>query len=73
VNIGAVPEIVDEGVTGCSRPAQRGLPAAVRGAVALDRGRVRARAEARFGARRMAEGYVRVYEALAARAPGGAR
>jgi glycosyltransferase involved in cell wall biosynthesis len=73
VNIGAVPEIVDEGVTGCLAAGPEGLPAAVRGAVALDRGRVRARAEARFGARRMAEGYVRVYEALAGARAGGAR
>jgi glycosyltransferase involved in cell wall biosynthesis len=60
--IGAVPEVVDEGVTGCLADDAASLPRAVQGAIALDRARVRAHAAARFDARRMGAEYVRVYQ-----------
>ena len=66
VGVGAVAEIVDEGVTGCIAPTAAALVPAVRRALALDRAAVRAHAERRFCARRMAEGYVRVYESVVA-------
>jgi glycosyltransferase involved in cell wall biosynthesis len=68
--LGATPEVVDEGVTGCLADDARSLPAAVLGALALDRGRVRARAESRFDARRMAAEYARVYARACAEAGG---
>jgi glycosyltransferase involved in cell wall biosynthesis len=66
VGVGAVDEVVDEGVTGCIAPTPAELAPAVRRALSLDRAGVRAHAERRFCARRMAEGYVRVYEAAIA-------
>jgi glycosyltransferase involved in cell wall biosynthesis len=62
--IGAVPEIVDEGITGYTGGDAGNLASLVQAAIALDRGRVRQRAEARFSADRMARDYLRVYEFL---------
>ena len=62
--IGAVPEIVTPGETGALATVDV-MAAAVARAVRLDRRRVRAAAVARFGVRRMAEDYLRVYEAAA--------
>jgi glycosyltransferase involved in cell wall biosynthesis len=60
MRLGAVPEIVEDGVTGhCAELAEE-FPQAVRAALALDRRRVRARAEARFTAARMALEYERL-------------
>lgn len=67
LRIGAVPELVDEGVTGCIAANAEELPDALRRSFALDRRLVRARAEARFSPDRMAREYVEVYEALVAR------
>jgi glycosyltransferase involved in cell wall biosynthesis len=61
---GAVAEIVDEGVTGHAADTVKELSHAVRAALALDRGRVRARAESRFTAERMAREYAQLYERL---------
>lgn len=66
IGIGAVPEIVDEGVTGSCSPDAETFPAAVLAALALDRAGVRARAEQRFSVRRMAEAYVELFEHLIA-------
>jgi glycosyltransferase involved in cell wall biosynthesis len=66
LSLGAVPEIVDEDVTGCTAAAAA-FPQAVARALALDRRLVRQRAEARFSAERMARAYVEVYQ----RAAGG--
>jgi glycosyltransferase involved in cell wall biosynthesis len=61
---GAVPEVVDEGVTGyCADSAEDFTGQALR-TFALDRRGVRARAEERFSGRRMAEQYVQVYRRL---------
>jgi glycosyltransferase involved in cell wall biosynthesis len=64
--LGAVPEIVDDGVTGFIAPDLESLAARVPDAVALDRARVREVATARFDYRRMADGYEAVYRRLAA-------
>jgi glycosyltransferase involved in cell wall biosynthesis len=64
--LGAVPEVVDEGVTGyLAEPG--GLSANIERAIALDRRLVRARAEERFSGERMAREYLSVYEKAIAR------
>ena len=65
LRIGAVPELVDEGVTGACADGAGGLPDALARALALDRGAVRRRAVARFSGARMARDYARLYERLA--------
>jgi glycosyltransferase involved in cell wall biosynthesis len=59
--LGAVGEVVDDGVTGFAAGSEEELSAALPGVLGLDRRAVRARAEGRFSARRMAEDYVAVY------------
>jgi glycosyltransferase involved in cell wall biosynthesis len=63
--IGAVPEIIDEGVTGYTAESMDDFAAGMMRAFALDRRRVRDWAEARFSARRMAQQYAEVYQHLA--------
>lgn len=60
---GAVPEIIDEGVTGFVADSDTVL-AAVRRAPALDRSGVRRRFEERFSVERMARGYVELYDGV---------
>jgi glycosyltransferase involved in cell wall biosynthesis len=62
---GAVREVVDEGITGAVFESLDALVAGLPGVLALDRGRVRARAVERFGADRMVYAYVYVYRQLA--------
>ena len=62
IRLGAVPEIVQDGLTGCTAEAMAGFPEAVRRAMNLDRQAVRREAEARFSPETMARAYVRVYE-----------
>ena len=64
---GAVPELVDDGVTGGVFETLDDLVAGLPRVAALDRARVRARAVERFGPDRMVDGYVAVYATLAAR------
>jgi glycosyltransferase involved in cell wall biosynthesis len=59
---GAVPEIVDQGVTGMIVEAPEELGRALSIATKLDRRAVRARALSRFSAGRMASEYLRTYE-----------
>ena len=66
---GAVPEIIDHGVTGVVVNSIDEAVAAVEHIGRLDRGRVRARFEERFTAARMAQDYVSVYEALGEERP----
>jgi glycosyltransferase involved in cell wall biosynthesis len=61
---GSMPEVVDEGVTGFLARDVATAVDAVEAAVRLDRAAVRARCSARFGAARMVEDYLRVYERL---------
>jgi glycosyltransferase involved in cell wall biosynthesis len=58
---GAVPELVEEGVTGLTAPTWEGLPELVRPAAALDRAAVRREAERRFDFRRMVDDYEALY------------
>ncbi len=64
LRIGAVPELVDEGVTGACADAPDALPDAIARAVGLDRAGVHRRATARFSGERMAREYAAVYEWL---------
>jgi glycosyltransferase involved in cell wall biosynthesis len=64
---GAVPEVVDEGVTGFVVDDVAGAIAAVRRAGALDRRAIRAHAARRFSRDRMVDDYLRVYERVLAR------
>jgi glycosyltransferase involved in cell wall biosynthesis len=63
--VGAVPEIVEQGVGGRWVPPGEGLAEAVRSAVQLDRSRVREAAVERFDYRRMVDAYERLYRRLA--------
>jgi glycosyltransferase involved in cell wall biosynthesis len=63
---GAMPEIVDEGVTGLLVDGVASAAAAVDAAAALDRAAIRRVAERRFGAARMVDEYLAVYERLIA-------
>jgi glycosyltransferase involved in cell wall biosynthesis len=64
VRLGAVPEIVEEGVTGFTSASLTELQDTVPKCFALDRRRIRAAAEDRFSAARMAAGYAAAYEEL---------
>jgi glycosyltransferase involved in cell wall biosynthesis len=66
-SLGAVPEIVDEGITGCVANALADLPRQIENAIALDRQLVHRRAEQRFSGERMAREYVDVYEGVRGR------
>ncbi len=68
MRLGAVPEVVDEGVTGCTGATPEEFVAAIPRAFALDRRRIREVAEARFSAERMARDYVAIYERVIAEA-----
>lgn len=64
LRLGAVPEIIDEGVTGCSAVSVEEFGDQVVHALALNRRWIREQAESRFSAERMAREYLRVYERL---------
>ena len=66
MRLGAVPEVVEEGVTGYSVESLAELPEALSKCYALDRRRVRQAAERRFSAARMACDYLHVYEQVLA-------
>jgi glycosyltransferase involved in cell wall biosynthesis len=63
---GSMPEVVDEGVTGFLVDGIDSAAATVDVAAALDRGAIRRVAERRFGAARMVDDYLAVYERLIA-------
>jgi glycosyltransferase involved in cell wall biosynthesis len=63
-NCGSVPEVIDDGLTGFIVRDEAAAVAAVNKVHRLDRTAVRATFDRRFTARRMAEDYVGVYEAL---------
>jgi glycosyltransferase involved in cell wall biosynthesis len=63
---GAMPEVVDEGVTGLLVDDVAAAARAVEVAAALDRGVIRRVVERRFGAARMVEDYLAVYERVLA-------
>ena len=64
MRMGAVPEIVDEGVTGFTGSSLEELQRIVPKCSTLDRRRIREIAEERFSASRMAASYVAAYEQL---------
>jgi len=64
-NHGSVPEILEDGLTGCIVENEQAAVAAIERAARLPRGPIRQRFEQRFTARRMAEDYLRVYDELA--------
>jgi glycosyltransferase involved in cell wall biosynthesis len=67
---GSVPEVVEHGQTGFVVDDEAGALAAIDRLRELDRHQVRKRFEARFGSRRMAKDYQRIYGSLVrARAP----
>jgi glycosyltransferase involved in cell wall biosynthesis len=59
--VGAVPEIVQEGVTGLTAPTWEGLAELVPAAIGLDRARVRREAERRFDIERMIDAHEELY------------
>jgi glycosyltransferase involved in cell wall biosynthesis len=61
---GAVPELIDDGVTGYVRHDRRGLVRALRDVADLDRGKCRIVAEQRFSMQRMAADHAEAYRAL---------
>lgn len=64
MRLGAVPEIVEEGVTGYSAVTADEFPKAIESALRLDRYQVRRQAENRFSAEHMAREYAALYERL---------
>jgi glycosyltransferase involved in cell wall biosynthesis len=64
---GAVPEVVEDGVTGFVVDSTDAAVAAARAIPTLDRMRIRQRFEARFLASRMTQDYLTVYRALGRR------
>jgi len=66
MRLGAVPEIVEEGVTGFTASSGEELQQVIPKCFALDRRRIRGEAERRFSATQMAREYVKVYEQVAA-------
>ncbi len=67
MRLGAVPEIVDEGITGNTAGSREEFLQAATKCLKLDRRRIRRQAERRFSVERMAGEYARVYEKVAAR------
>ncbi len=65
-NRGSVPEIVEDGVSGFIVEDETGAMSAVSRLGELSRDTVRARFDARFTAKRMAEDYLSIYRSLAA-------
>src|SRR5207244_3991092 len=66
VSLGAVPEVVTDGVTGCLADSAEALAGCVRDALKLGRARVRREAVARFDYRRMVDQCEALYRRLAA-------
>lgn len=65
MRLGAAPEIIEEGVGGCTASAAKEFPEAIRRCLLLDRQVIHARARKEFSCERMARSYARVYELCA--------
>ena len=61
---GSVPEVIDDGITGFVVPGRSEAAAVIGRLSKLDRREVRMQFEKRFTAKRMAQEYLRRYEAL---------
>ena len=70
---GSVPEVIDDGITGYHAGVIDALVELVPKALELDRAKVRAHAEARFGFRAMTDAYVDLYRQLIAAGPRATR
>ncbi|HEX7942688.1 MAG TPA: glycosyltransferase, partial [Gemmatimonadaceae bacterium] len=70
LNRGAVPEIVDHGVTGGIFDDLDAMARGLESVLSLDRSRVRARAVERFGVMPMVDGYVDAFRAIIAQHQG---
>jgi glycosyltransferase involved in cell wall biosynthesis len=68
IPLGAVPEIVDPGVTGFLAADAASVPAAIESCLTLSREQVREVARRRFHYRRMVDDHERLYEQILARA-----
>ncbi|HXD73933.1 MAG TPA: glycosyltransferase, partial [Vicinamibacterales bacterium] len=68
LDLGAVREVVDEGVTGRVFDTLDEMAAGLTSVFALDRRRIRERAVERFGVQRMVNEYVAIYERIIRRA-----
>jgi glycosyltransferase involved in cell wall biosynthesis len=66
LHLGAVPEIVEQGVSGFMAATKDELVAALPRCFELDRRKIRERAVERFSSERMARAYAAVYEKAAA-------
>ena len=66
VNRGAMPELIDDGVTGYLIARPEDGAAGIAGIAAIDRAACRASVEARFTVDRMADAYVALYERIVA-------
>jgi glycosyltransferase involved in cell wall biosynthesis len=62
LSVGAVPEIIDAGLTGCIAGHTNEMSTAVLEAISLDRTAIRRRAQDRFSAKSMAQRYLDIYE-----------
>ena len=62
--LGAVPEIIEEGVTGVTAPTASELVTILPDCLKLDRARIRQEAERRFSASQMARDYLQVYQKI---------
>jgi glycosyltransferase involved in cell wall biosynthesis len=65
ISLGAVPEIVDPGITGFLADGSGSLPAAIRSCLTLDRELVRETVRKRFHYRLMVDEYERLYSSMA--------
>jgi len=64
MRLGAVPEIIEEDLSGCSASNAQEFELAVTRCLSLNRRLIRERAEQRFSAERMARDYANVYSAI---------
>ncbi len=64
MNIGAVPEIIDHGVTGYYAETSEEFTQSLEAAMNLDRKKVRQQALLRFSSERMAQDYVEIYKKI---------
>lgn len=64
MNIGAVPEIINQGVTGCYAETSDEFAQSLEAVMNLDRKKVHQQASLRFSSERMAQDYVEVYKKI---------
>jgi glycosyltransferase involved in cell wall biosynthesis len=67
LRLGAVPEIIEEGVSGCLVTSTAEMPGALGKCFVLDRARIRRQAEQRFSSGQMARAYLELYEKIVSR------